>query len=133
MKSSLPDDIFTLKKFIRLTFQRIFNIRQGKGLREHDSNLPYRAMGPVTEKEYLSRQERYDEQLNDLIGIDPTTKTLKEKIEITREYRKDQYNKLQDAVYKKRGWTSGGCPTIELVRDLGIDFDDVIHVIKPFQ
>ncbi len=47
-------------------FQRIFNIRQGKGLREHDSNLPYRAMGPVTKMEYESRKERYAEQLKEL-------------------------------------------------------------------
>ena len=90
-------------------------------------------MGPVTKLEYASRQERYDEQLKDLLGIDPTIKSIDEKIKILRKYREEQYTKLQDAVYKKRGWTSGGCPTIELVKELGMDFDDVIKVIKPHQ
>jgi len=126
------DDLIRMSEQV-YTFQRIFNIRQGKGLREHDSNLPYRAMGPVTEVEYSSRQERYDEQLKDIIGIDPKTKSLKEKIKILRDYREDQYTKLQDTVYKKRRWTSGGCPTIELVKDLGIDYDDVLDFIKPHQ
>jgi ferredoxin len=43
-------------------FQRVFNLRMGFGTREHDRG-PYRAMGPVTKEEYLSRQERYDDQL----------------------------------------------------------------------
>lgn len=131
-RKSTIDDLVKMSEKV-YTFQRIFNIRQGKGLREHDSNLPYRAMGPVTEAEYTSRQDRYDDQLKDLLGIDPTTKSIDEKIKILRDYREEQYTKLQDAVYKKRGWVSGGCPTIELVKELGMDFDDVIKVIKPHQ
>ena len=34
-------------------------------------------MGPVTEEEYLSRQERYDNQLKELVGIDPEGMTTK--------------------------------------------------------
>ncbi|MHA1147416.1 MAG: aldehyde ferredoxin oxidoreductase family protein [Promethearchaeota archaeon] len=115
------------------TLQRIFNIRQGKGLREHDSNLPYRAMGPVTLLEYESRADRYDEQIKNLIGIDPNGKDTAEKLKILREYREEQYRKLQDAVYEKRGWTKGGCPTIELLKDLGIAYKEVIDYIKPHQ
>ncbi|MHA2140702.1 MAG: aldehyde ferredoxin oxidoreductase C-terminal domain-containing protein, partial [Candidatus Thorarchaeota archaeon] len=51
-------------------FQRIFNIRQGKGLRIDDSNPPYRSVGPVTNWEYESRQERYDTFLMEKCGID---------------------------------------------------------------
>ena len=109
-----------------------FNIRQGKGLREDDSNLPYRAMGPVTTLEYESRTERYDEQLKEM-GIKISDKSTEEKIKILREYREDQYSKLQDAVYKERGWNQKGCPTIKKVRELSIDYDDVISVIKPYQ
>lgn len=114
-------------------FQRVFNIRQGKGLRKNDSNLPYRAVGPVTKVEYESRQERYDEQMKEQIGIDPSGKTTEEKMKITKKFREEQYEKLIDAVYKKRRWTNGGCPTIELVKDLGIDFDDLLEFIKPHQ
>ncbi len=128
---SAPDDLIRMSERV-YNFQRIFNIRQGKGLREQDSNLPYRAMGPVTKKEYKSRQERYDDQLKEL-DIDISEKTIEEKMVILKKYRTIQYFKLQEAVYEKRGWNAFGCPKIELIKELGIDYDDVIHVIKPYQ
>ncbi|TFG23826.1 MAG: aldehyde:ferredoxin oxidoreductase [Promethearchaeota archaeon] len=126
-----PDDLIRMSERV-YNLQRIFNIRQGKGLREHDSNIPYRAMGPVTKMEYESRQKRYDDQLKEL-DIDIEGKSTEEKMKILRKYREIQYFKLQEAVYQQRGWNAFGCPTIELVKELGIDFDDVIHVIKPYQ
>ena len=60
-------------------------------------------------------------------------KSIEEKMKILRKYREIQYIKLQEAVYRKRGWNAFGCPTIEIVKVLGIDYDDVIHVIKPYQ
>ncbi|MHA1488851.1 MAG: aldehyde ferredoxin oxidoreductase family protein [Promethearchaeota archaeon] len=131
-KHSTIDDLIKDSERV-YNFQRIFNIRQGKGLREHDSNMPYRAMGPVTILEYESRQERYDAQLKDILGVGPSGKSTKKKIKILRRYREDQYTNLQDAVYEKRGWTQGGCPTIELVKELGIDYEDVINIITPHQ
>lgn len=131
-RESSPDDIVRDSERV-YNFQRIFNIRQGKGLREHDSNLPYRAMGPVTVTEYQSRQERYDKQLKNEIGVDPADKSTKEKLNILREYREKQYELLQETVYKERRWTQSGCPTLELVEDLGIDYEDVIEFIKPYQ
>jgi aldehyde:ferredoxin oxidoreductase len=130
-KKSTPDDLIKMSERV-YNFQRIFNIRQGQGLREHDSNLPYRAIGPVTKIEYESRQERYDDNLKE-IGIDIEGKTTEEKIAELREYRENQYLMLQNAVYKQRGWNKYGCPTIEKVKELGIDFDDVISVISSFQ
>jgi aldehyde:ferredoxin oxidoreductase len=111
-------------------FQRVFNIRMGKGTREHDYG-PYRAMGPVTEKEYESRAERYDKQLRELIGVDPEGKTTREKMAILRKYREAQYEELVDAVYKRRGWTRNGIPTLETLRRLKIDFPWVVEVVKP--
>ena len=67
-------------------FQRIFNIRLGKGLRANDA-IPYRSQGPVTEEEYLSRQERYDGQLVELVGFtkeEVEKMSLKEKMDATR-------------------------------------------------
>lgn len=130
-RKSTPKDLIIMSERV-YNFQRIFNIRQGKGLREHDSNLPYRAVGPVTPIEYESRLERYDDQIKD-IGIDIKGKTTEEKIRILREYREKQYEMLQDAVYKQRGWNNKGCPTIEKAKELGIAFDDVISVILPYQ
>ena len=130
-RESTPNDLISMSERV-YTLQRIFNIRLGKGLREHDSNLPYRAMGPVTPLEYESRAERYDKQLKDL-GFKIKGKTTEEKIKDLREHREKQYIKLQDAVYAERGWNDKGCPTIEKIRKIGIDFDDVIKVITPHQ
>jgi len=113
-------------------FQRAFNIRMGKGLREHDC-IPYRAVGPVTEEEFLSRQERYDKQLRELQGLDPDTMTLDEKRSALRTYRYEQYEKLTDAVYQRRGWTPNGVPTIEHLKEIGMDLPEVLAVVEPLQ
>ncbi|MHA1281090.1 MAG: aldehyde ferredoxin oxidoreductase family protein [Promethearchaeota archaeon] len=131
-KSVTPDDLIKMSERV-YNFQRIFNIRQGKGLREHDSAFPYRAMGPVTPIEYNSRKDRYDEQLKNILNTELNGLAVEEKIRLLREYREEQYYKLQDAVYQKRGWNKRGCPTIKLVKELGIDYKDVIEVIKPYQ
>jgi len=83
-------------------FQKVFCLRMGKG-RRIDDVPPYRAVGPVTEEEYLSRQERYDKQLKEKIGINPEGKSTQEKMEILRNYREDQYQQLIDAVYDRKG------------------------------
>jgi len=113
-------------------FQRIFNIRRGYGLRKHDAQ-PYRAAGPVTKEEYLSRQERYDKQLKEQVGIDPTNMTLEEKMAATRKYREERYEMLLDAVYKRRGWNKNGVPTIEHLKNIGMDLPELIEVVKPLQ
>ena len=113
-------------------FQRIFDIRCGKGLRANDAQ-PYRAAGPVTEEEYLSRQERYDGQLVDLVGVDPSKMTLKEKMEATRAYRENRYEQLLDAVYNRRGWNKNGVPKIAHLKDLGMDIPEVLEVVTPLQ
>ncbi len=111
-------------------FQRVFNIRMGKGLRKHDK-APYRSKGPVTVEEYESRAERYDKQLQEVLKINPHGKTTAEKVALLRKFREDQYEKLTDAVYQRRGWTKDGVPTIETLKKLGIDFPEVIEVVKP--
>jgi aldehyde:ferredoxin oxidoreductase len=123
-----PDDLIRMSEAV-YNFQRIFNLRMGFGKREHD-NLPYRAVGPVTDEEYESRQERYDGQLVDKYNTNIDGKTTAEKVAILREIRESQYEKLKDAVYKRRGWTRDGIPTIETVRRLGIDFPEVLDVLK---
>ncbi|MBN2414357.1 aldehyde:ferredoxin oxidoreductase [bacterium] len=111
-------------------FQRIFNIRMGAGLRANDAQ-PYRAAGPVTAEEYESRADRYDKQLKDVLGLDPAAMTIEEKMAATRTYREDQYEKLLDAVYERRGWTPGGVPTIEHLKKIGMDLPELIEVVKP--
>ncbi|MDF1541010.1 MAG: aldehyde ferredoxin oxidoreductase C-terminal domain-containing protein, partial [Candidatus Thorarchaeota archaeon] len=102
-------------------FQRIFNIRQGKGCRENDSFIPYRSAGPVTDWEYESRQERYDGQLKEM-GIDIGSMSTTEKNMKLRDIREERYRLLTDAAYKRRGWTRNGVPTLEKVKKLGLDW-----------
>ena len=113
-------------------FQRVFNIRRGFGLRKHDAQ-PYRAAGPVTVEEYISRQERYDKQMKDLIGIDPVGKSADEKVLITRNYRENRYEQLLDAVYFRRGWTKNGIPKTEHLKKIGMDLPEVLDIVKDLQ
>ncbi|MHA2232031.1 MAG: aldehyde ferredoxin oxidoreductase C-terminal domain-containing protein, partial [Candidatus Hodarchaeales archaeon] len=88
-------------------FQRVFNIRLGKGLRENDANPPYRSVGPVTIEEYESRADRYDEQLTEILGksLDEIKGiSIEERHKKLREHREEQYARLQDAAYVRRGW-----------------------------
>jgi aldehyde:ferredoxin oxidoreductase len=110
-------------------FQRVFNLKMGFGTREHD-RIPYRSAGPVTVEEYESRADRYDKQLKELVGFDPEGKSTEEKVKVLRKYREEQYQKLCDAVYKRRGWNENGIPTLETLKRLGIDYPDVVEVVK---
>ncbi|MBP8974191.1 MAG: aldehyde:ferredoxin oxidoreductase [Anaerolineae bacterium] len=109
-------------------FQRLLALRLGFGTREHDA-LPYRAKGPVTVDEYESRAERYDRQLAEEVGIDPAGLTVEEKVAAQRRYREARYEQLMDAVYQRRGWSVNGIPTLRKVRELGIDFPEVVALL----
>ena len=122
------DDLIRMSETV-YNFQRVFNLRLGFGTREHDA-VPYRSVGPVTEQEYESRQQRYDEQLREIVGFDPAGRTTEEKMAALRKYREEQYQKLTDAVYERRGWTSGGIPRLETLKRLRIDFPEVVEVVQ---
>ncbi len=112
------------------TLQRLFNLRMGFGVRK-DDYPPYRAVGPVTVKEYESRVERYDKQLREEAGIDPTGMTSEQKVAALRKYREDRYDKLVDAVYKRRGWTNNGIPTLATLQRLGLDrYPELVELVK---
>ncbi|MBN2755618.1 MAG: hypothetical protein JXR51_00490 [Bacteroidales bacterium] len=126
---------FDKKEMIRMServynFQRVFNLRRGFGKRADDAQ-PYRAAGPVTKEEYLSLEAQYDKQMKEDIGVDPKGKSLEEKMEITRKHRELQYEKLLDAVYMRRGWSKNGIPTIEHLKNLGMDLPEVIETVTP--
>jgi aldehyde:ferredoxin oxidoreductase len=110
-------------------FQRVFNLRMGMGGRQSDWP-PYRSVGPVTREEYESRAERYDKQLQDLIGVDPAGKSTEEKMALHRAWREDRYRQLCDAVYKRRGWTDNAIPTLATLKKFRIDFPEVVDVVK---
>jgi aldehyde:ferredoxin oxidoreductase len=50
-----------------------------------------------------------------------------------RKYREDQYEKLLDAVYERRGWTKNGVPKIDHLKNLGMDLPELIAVVEPLQ
>jgi aldehyde:ferredoxin oxidoreductase len=127
-RKATPDDLIEMSEKV-YNFQRIFNLRMGFGRREQDA-IPYRAVGPVTEDEYVSREERYDNQLAQIHKVDINGKSTAEKIAILRNFREQQYEKLKDAVYKRRGWTSDGIPSLDTVKRLGIDFEEVLDLLN---
>jgi aldehyde:ferredoxin oxidoreductase len=65
------------------------------------------------------------------IKIDPTGKTIDEKIAITREYRMKRYDNLCDVVYTRRGWTKNGVPTMTRLKELGLDvLPEVVAIVQ---
>ncbi len=127
-KPTRPEDLIAQSERV-YNFQRLMALKLGYGTREHDY-LPYRAMGPVTVDEYESRMERYDNQLRDEVGLDPDGMTTEEKVARLRAYREQRYEQLMDAVYQRRGWDANGIPTLEKIQTLGIDFPDVVELVK---
>jgi len=123
-----PDDLIRMSEAV-YNFQRLFNLRMGFGRREQDA-LPYRAVGPVTDLEYESRVERYDQELVKKYNQDIDGKSTPEKRILLRKFREDQYEQLKDAVYDRRGWTRDGIPTVETAKRLGIDFPKVVDLLK---
>ena len=112
--------------------QRVMVRMLGFGTRKDDMP-PYRAVGPVTEEEYESRAERYDKQLREQVGFDPEGRSTAEKMRALREFRMDQYNRVVDAAYERRGWTRNGVPRIERLRELGIDLPELVAIVEKDQ
>ena len=127
-RKSKPEDLIAMSESV-YNFQRLFNLKLGFGTRKHD-DIPYRSVGPVLPIEYESRQERYDTQLTETHEVDIEGKSTEEKIALLRKFREERYEKLKDAVYERRGWDNDGVPTLETVKKLGIDFPDVVELIK---
>jgi aldehyde:ferredoxin oxidoreductase len=86
----------------------------------------------VTVDEYEARGEYHDKQLRDVVGIDPAGMSTEEKIAALRGHREEQYEKLKDAVYERRGWTNDAVPKPETLKRLGIDFPEVVAVVERY-
>lgn len=109
-------------------YERIFNLRMGKGRRIHH-NIPDRALGPVFPDEWNARPEYFDGKLEEA-GVSPKGLSVEEKISALLKFRRAQWEKLVDAVYLRRGWSSDGIPTLETVRRLKIDLPEVLQVLE---
>ena len=112
--------------------QRALSYMLGRGTRQSDIP-PYRALGPVTAEEYESRAERYDKQLRELLGLDPEKMPMAEKIAALRKHREEQYQKVLDVAYERRGWNRNGVPTAARLKELGIDLPEIVALVKDAQ
>jgi len=130
--ATVPSDLIDQSERV-YNWQRAMNVYMGKGRRAND-HIPFRAMGPVTEMEYLSRAERYDGQLVEDLGLaeaDVEKMSTPEKMKRLHDHRRDRYQKLADAVYYRRGWTQNGVPTPQKMRQLG--FGDETRMLEMLQ
>jgi aldehyde:ferredoxin oxidoreductase len=122
------DGLFQMSERL-YNFQRVFNYRMGYGGRKWD-HIPYRGVGPVTDEEYLSRQERYDTQLREVWNQNIDNLSIPERKQLLRKFREENYEKLCDAVYARRGWDKEGVPTPEKMKSLQMDLPEVLEVLS---
>jgi len=55
---------------------------------------------------------------------------IEKKIKLLYDYKQDQYQKLADAVYYRRGWTPNGVPTPQKMKRLGMDDPKMLKMIQ---
>jgi len=87
----------------------------------------------VTEMEYTSRKDRYDKQLIEKLGYKKKqveTMSTPEKMKILYEFRQNEYQKLADAVYHRRGWTQNGIPTPQKMKQLGLTDKKMLSMLQ---
>ena len=130
-KKISAEDLITQSEAVH-NFQRLLNLKMGFGTRKYDA-IPYRAVGPVTNKEYESRADLYNKQLEEEVGFRTKGKTTEEKIKALRDFREKQYELLCDVVYKRKGWDENGVPTLDNIKRLNIDFPEVLEVWENYQ
>ncbi len=99
--------------------QKLINLRQGKGTRASD-RIPLRAMAPVYLDEYESRAEHYEELLKEQLGANKVPATPDERHKLIVEKRVEDYEKLCDIVYEKKGFTPDGVPKRETITRLAL-------------
>ena len=113
-------------------WQRAMNVWLGRGTRKEDW-IPYRSMGPVTKMEYISRKDRYDRQLVEKLGFTEEKvekMSIEERMKHLYEYRRNEYEKLADAVYYRRGWTPNGVPTPRKMKELGFTNKKMLKMLE---
>jgi len=87
-------------------------------------------MAPVFVHEYLSRKDYYDTYLKDAAGYDLDGSSNEQRLSLLHQYRRAQYEKLTDVVYKEKGYDQNGIPTDESLKRLGFDQPEFIAIVR---
>jgi len=122
------DDLLTESERCYL-LHKLINLRQGFGTREHDM-LPLRAMAPVFMNEYESRKPYYEKYLTDVAGLDISSKSDKERLELLQVYRRKEYERLADEVYDEKGYDWHGIPHDETLKRLSLDHAENLEIVS---
>jgi aldehyde:ferredoxin oxidoreductase len=111
--------------------QKLINLRQGKGTRASDQ-IPLRAMAPAFLNEYEARAEYYDNWLKEhTIGRLPGK--MEERLNLLNEKRREDYQRLCDVVYEKKGYKSTGIPKKEIVEKFGLLDEQATSLLDSFE
>jgi aldehyde:ferredoxin oxidoreductase len=73
--------------------------------------------------------EYYDNELK-AGGVDPAGLSSQEKCDRLQKIRREQWEKLVDTVYRRRGWDKNGIPTVKKLKELGMDIPEVVAVVE---
>ncbi len=111
------DDIIRDSERLYL-LQKLINIRNGKGTREYDL-IPDRAMGPAFFNEYEAKRSYYDNWLKERVDGD-IPNDPKERHKMVMELRREDFQRLCDAVYHEKGFNSKGIPLPEKLKEVGL-------------
>jgi len=125
-EKSLDDLIFESERLY--TFQKLLNLRQGMGTREHD-RIPLRAMSPVFVNEYESRRDYYDELLR-REGLKTEGVDVEERLRLLQDHRREQFERLCDAVYREKGYDANGVPLRSTLERLDMATPELIALIE---
>ena len=108
---------------------KLLNLRQGFGTREYDT-IPLRAMSPVFLNEYQSRNVYYEKYLTEEAGVVINGKSDPERLRMLQDYRRSQYEKLTDEVYKEKGYDCNSIPLDETLLRLGLSNPECLEIVR---
>jgi aldehyde:ferredoxin oxidoreductase len=125
------DDILNDSKRLHL-LQKMINVRQGKGSREHD-RIPDRAMGPAFVEEYTARLDYYSDWLkNHLDENEKMPESHEEQHKLLMEKRQKAYSTLCDTVYSAKGFDNNSIPLAETLENFGLLDDKAKDLLKEY-
>jgi aldehyde:ferredoxin oxidoreductase len=125
-EKGLDDLIFESERLY--TFQKLLNLRQGVGTRKHD-RIPLRAMSPVFVNEYESRRDYYDELLRQE-GQKTEGVSVEERLRLLQDHRREQFERLCDAVYREKGYDADAVPLRSTLERLGMATPELTALIE---